>query len=92
MIDVTTGKPMRVSTDGGVGPFLDLPVSQLDEVCGLLDGGGVYYWVEEGFISIDDGPEMATIEFGRKGDATRLQALLDGHTAPSREMSHELGG
>ena len=77
MTDVTTQKPLQVSTDSPAGPYLELPFIQLDEVRRLLDSRSVKYWVLEDVISFNGGPEEATIEFGRVGDAVAIQAILD---------------
>jgi hypothetical protein len=77
MIDSTTSKPLHVSTDGGAGPYIDLPVSQLAIVCELLDRHKIDYSVEEEFISLDDEPETAVIDLGRNVDALAVQAILD---------------
>jgi hypothetical protein len=76
MTDVVTKQPLKVQTSE-VGPSLDLPYSQLEDVQRVLDARGIYYWVDEHVISIGGGPEMAVIEFGRRGDATAIQAALD---------------
>jgi hypothetical protein len=77
MSDAVTQKPLRVSTDGTTGPYIMVPVSQLDEVRRLLDSRRIGYWVEENVISLDATPEIAVINLGREGDATAVQALLD---------------
>ncbi len=77
MTDAATQKPLRVSTDGTAGPYIMLPVSQLDEVRRLLDSRRIRYWVEENAISLDGGPEMTVINLGRGGDAAAVQAILD---------------
>jgi hypothetical protein len=77
MTDTTTKKPLRVSTDGTTGPYIMVPVSQLDGVRRLLDSRGVRYWVEENAISLDEAPEIAVINLGRGGDAATVQAVLD---------------
>jgi hypothetical protein len=77
MTDVTTKKPLRVSTDGTAGPYIRVPVSQLDEVRRLLDSRRIDYWVEENAISLDGAPEVAVINLGRRGDAAAVQAVLD---------------
>lgn len=77
MTDAATKKNLRVSTDGTVGPYIMVPVIQLDDVRRLLDGRGVGYWVEENAISLDGAPEIAVINLGRGGDAAAVQALLD---------------
>jgi hypothetical protein len=75
--DTTTKKPLYVSTNGTAGPYIMLPVSQLDEVRRLLDSQGVGYWVEENVISLNGAPEVAVINLGRGGDAAAVQAVLD---------------
>ncbi|HUG92880.1 MAG TPA: hypothetical protein VML55_18710 [Planctomycetaceae bacterium] len=77
MTDTTTQQPLRVSTEGTAGPYLMLPVSQLDEVRRLLDSRGIRHWVKENVISLDGAPEIAVIEFGRSADAAAVQAVLD---------------
>lgn len=77
MIDVTTKKPLRVSTDGTAGPYILVPVSQLDEVRQLLDSHRLRYSVEEDAISLDGAPEVAVVDLGRGADAQAVQAILD---------------
>jgi len=77
MTDTTTNKPLHVWTDGTTGPYIMVPVSQLDGVRRLLDSRGVRYWVEENAISLDEAPEIALINLGRGGDAAAVQAILD---------------
>jgi hypothetical protein len=77
MTNTATQKPLRVSNEGTAGPYIMLPFSQLDEVRQLLDNQGIRYWVSEHAISMDGGPEMIIINFGREGDAAAVQAVLD---------------
>jgi hypothetical protein len=77
MIDTSTSERLLVCTEGSMGPFIELPLSQLDQVKQLLDDHGIYYWVAEDVVSWDDGPEIAELNLGRKGDAQAVQALLD---------------
>ena len=77
MIDEMTRKPLHVSTDGTAGPYIMLPVSQLDEVRQLLDDHGIRYCVEEDVISLNGGPETAVIDLGRGADVDAIQAVLD---------------
>ena len=65
-------RPMVLS-----GPYILVPVSQLDEVRELLDNRCIGYWVGENAISLDGTPEVAVINLGREGDATAVQAILD---------------
>jgi hypothetical protein len=77
MIDTSTGERLCVSTAPDAGPYNDLPVSQVEEVCERLDRAGIPYWVESGEISIDDSPFITTIGFSRYVDTARIQAALD---------------
>jgi len=77
MIDSTTRKPLRVSTEGTAGPFIEVPDSQLDELRQVLDSHGVHYWIEEEVISLNGGPYIAVVNLGRAGDANAVQAILD---------------
>jgi hypothetical protein len=77
MTDVTTKKPLHVSTDGTAGPYIMVPVSQLADVRKLLEKHGVRYQVEEDVISLNGAPEGAVIDLGRGADAGAIQAILD---------------
>ncbi len=77
MIDTQTKRPLKVSTDGTAGPYLMLPVAQLDQLRTLFDRDGIRYWVDSDAISLDGKPEVAVINFGRFGSAVLVQKLLD---------------
>jgi hypothetical protein len=77
MTDTTTKKPLHVSTEGTAGPYIRLPLSQLEEVKQLLDSRHIFYWVEENAISFDGAPYVIVINLGRAGDAVAVQAVLD---------------
>jgi hypothetical protein len=77
MIDVTTKRPIHITTEGTSRPYIRLPVSQLTEVQQLLDNHGIRYWVEENFLSYNGGPEKAIIDLGRGADAGAVQAIFD---------------
>ena len=77
MTDTTTQKRLRVSADGTAGPYIMLPVSQLEEVKALLDRNGIRFWVEENAISWNGKPETTVINFGRGGNASAVQTILD---------------
>ncbi len=78
MIDTTTDKPLYVSTDGDAGPYLVVPVAQLERVRALLDANKVAYWVDEEVISLDGKPEVAVVNLGHGSDSKKVQNLLDG--------------
>jgi hypothetical protein len=77
VIDEMTKDSLRVSTDGVAGPYLMVPVTQLDAVLALLDRHKVRYWVDADAISLDNEPAITVINFGRSGEAARVQAILD---------------
>lgn len=77
MTDATTKKPLRVSTEGTAGPYIRVPLSQLEEVQHLLDSRRIGYWVEENAISLDGAPYVTVINLGRAGNAAAVQAVLD---------------
>ena len=77
MTDSTTHQPLHVSTDGTAGPYITVPVSQLDEVKRLLDAKRIRFWVEENAISWEGAPYVAVINLGREGDPDAVQAILD---------------
>jgi hypothetical protein len=78
MIDTTTRQRLEVSTDGGAGPYLMLPLVQLCTVRALLDANKVGYWVDEEVFSLDGKPEVAVINFARGSNPATIQSLLDG--------------
>ena len=77
MIDAQTQRPIRVSTAGAAGPYIMVPVDRLGRVRELLDRHQVHYWVDSAAISLDGKPEVTVVNLGRKGDAARVQAILD---------------
>ncbi len=77
MIDAITRNPLRVSTDGTAGPYIMVPVSQLDEVRQLLEKNRIRCWVEEDVISLNGAPEVAVVNLGPVADVTAIQAILD---------------
>ncbi len=79
MTDATTHQPLSVSTDGTAGPYIMVPLSQLDRVKRLLESRGIKYSVEENAISLDGGPYVTVLNLGREADAAAVQNILDSH-------------
>jgi hypothetical protein len=77
MIDVTTGKPLLVGGRDTIRPYIDVAVSQLDEVQRLLQEHGIHHWADEQAISFNGSPYMTVINFDRGADAEAIQAILD---------------
>ena len=70
MTDTTTKKPLRVSTDSTAGPYIMLPVSQLDEVRRLLDSRHISYSVDENVISFNGPRKWPSLTWA--AEVTRL--------------------
>ena len=77
MIDEMTRKSLRVKGDAIGGPYLMVTIDQLDAVRAVLDRHKAYYWVDADAISLDNEPPVTVINFGKGGDAARIQAILD---------------
>lgn len=77
MIDAMTKNPLYVSTDGTVGPYIMVPVSQLTDLRQLLDKHRIRYSVEEDAISLDGKPEIAVVDLGHGADNSAVQKILD---------------
>jgi hypothetical protein len=71
------GQTLRVSTDGGAGPYIMVPASQLDQVMALLKADKISFWVDEEVISLDGQPEIAVVNLGHGNDPVAIQRLLD---------------
>jgi hypothetical protein len=74
----STKTPLRVSPGGRAGPYVMVPVSELDDIKKLLDEHSVAYWVDENAISLNGEPEVTYINFRDGIDAMRIQRVLDG--------------
>ena len=77
MTDVVTKKRLYVSTDGTAGPYIMVPLDQLDEVRQLLDQHHIRYSVDEDAISLNGKPYVTVIDLGRGADAAAVQTILD---------------
>jgi hypothetical protein len=77
MIDATTQRLLHVLAEGSDRPYVMVPFSQLDDLTQLLDKNRVRYSVDEDVMSLDGGPEIAVVDFGRGADATAIQTILD---------------
>jgi hypothetical protein len=77
MIDSSTHKPIRVSSDGRSGPYLMVSVGQLDQVRKVLRDNDIPHWVDHHAISVDGRPAVAVVNLSKGSDPCRVQALLD---------------
>ena len=77
MMESNTRQPLKVSTDGTAGPYIMVPVPQLDELKNLLGTHQVPFWVDEDAISLDDGPFIAVVNLSTDPSPAEVQGILD---------------
>ncbi len=77
MIDVELNQQLIVHTEGNAGPYLMVPLQQLPAVQGVLTAAGVNFSVSRDAIQLGGHEAVVLIDFGRRADATRIQAVLD---------------
>lgn len=77
MIDSETEERIVVHTEGTGGPYLMVPLDQLDAVETVLRNNRIKYWVDSDAISLDGKPAVIVINLGRGADPVPVQALLD---------------
>jgi hypothetical protein len=77
MIDIETRQPVKVNTEGDAGPYLMVPLDQLNEVRLILQERGIAHIVAEDAIQLDGKPMIAIVDFGRRANAVDIQAALD---------------
>ena len=77
MIDVETQERLTVRTEGDAGPYLMVPVRQLEAVQEVLKKHNISYWTDDEAVSVDGKPEVAFVNLGPGGDASRVQGILD---------------
>ncbi len=77
MIDIDTKRRLKVSTDGDAGPYIMIPVPQLEELKSVLDQNDVSYLVDPEAITLDGVPEIAIVNLGRHANSDRVQQILD---------------
>jgi hypothetical protein len=83
MIDSFTKEPIRVTEEGGAGPYIMVQLDQLDLVKKLLDDAGYGYQMDEEAISFNDQPFTSVINLGSHADVSAIQRLLDDNQDPS---------
>ena len=79
MIDMELAQPLTVHTEGTAGPYLMVALPQLIDVETVLRDAAIQYSVSRDAIRADGHEAVVLIDFGRRADAARIQALLDAH-------------
>jgi hypothetical protein len=79
MIDLELNRQLTVHTEGDAGPYLMVPLQQLQAIREIFRIAGIGFSVSRDAIQIDGHDAIALIDFGRRADALRIQAVLDAH-------------
>lgn len=77
MIDIETQERMTVHTEGTAGPYIMVPLDQLDNVLNVLTQAGIGHSVSADAIQLDGRPVIAVVDFGKAADPRRIQTVLD---------------
>lgn len=77
MNDSTTGERIIVNDAGIAGPYIIVPLDQLDDVCRLLKDHQISFEADEWAVSSDDEPLRTVVTLGRGTEARRIQQVLD---------------
>jgi len=77
MTNMSTQEPVRVLTGGTAGPYMMIPVDQLESIQQTLTQNGIRFWMDDNALSINGSPYIALINLGREANAIAIQAILD---------------
>jgi hypothetical protein len=77
MIDCETHQPIHVNQDGDAGPYLMIPVQQIDEVSRVLRDHDVPFSIARDAVSLDGQEVIAVLDFGLDANAQAIQSILD---------------
>ena len=77
MIDTSNQRPIQVLTPESAGPYLRIPLSQLEQVRELLRVNDISHWVAHQAISVNGRPAVIVVNLSKKTDPVRVQELLD---------------
>jgi hypothetical protein len=77
MIDATTRERIIVYDEGTAGPYIMLPLDQLEAVEQILRDNEVPHWTDADAVSLDGKPAIVVINLGSGADAAAVQRLLD---------------
>ena len=77
MVDMETKERIEVNTDGGEGPYVLVPFDQVPRIRRVLRKHQIAHTLAQDVIEYDDSPAIAMIDFGRTGNAAKIQKVLD---------------
>jgi hypothetical protein len=75
--DTSTHKPIQVSSDAATGPYIMLPLSQVEQVHKVLEENDIPHWVDHHAVSVNGQPAVTMIYIRKGIDPHHAQALLD---------------
>ena len=79
MIDIELNSRLVVRTEGDAGPYLMVPVQQLPMVEAIFAAAHISFSTSRDALQMDGHDAIAVVDFGRRADAPRIQAVLDQH-------------
>ena len=74
--DTATNQPLVVQ-DHETGPYMIVPMTQVESVRQLLEANGVRFWVAHQSTSVNGKPYMSWVNIARGTDVKRVQAIFD---------------
>lgn len=77
MVKTETVPRLEVLTAKEAGPYIIVPMTQLDDLRRVLDAHQIRYEVDDTAYQIEDEPEVTFVSFLRGTQAEVIQALLD---------------
>ncbi len=77
MVDVELNTPVKLWDGGRAGPFLMIPLRQVESVGAALTAAGIKYSRSRDAVQKEGHEPIVLVEFGSRGDAARIQAVLD---------------
>jgi len=77
MMNTSAQRPLVVLDGGAAGPYIMLPLTQVENVRAILDSHDVSYWVDTWAVSLDENPYMTVINISAKFDVDSIQRMID---------------
>lgn len=77
MISTENPPKLEVVSAKNAGPYVVVPVTQLADVCRLLDAHQVEYDVDDTTYQLENDPEVTFVNFARDADSAAIQVLFD---------------
>jgi hypothetical protein len=79
MIDIELHTPLLIRTEGNAGPYLLVPIQQIENVEAVLRAARIAFSISRDAVQLNGHDAIALVDFGRRADAAAIQAVLDAH-------------